>query len=65
MKSYEIEPEEFGMSRARLQDISGGDSAENAAIIRAILGGEKSARRNVVLLNAAAALVAGGRADHI
>ena len=65
VRSYEIEPEEFGMDRATLQDISGGDAAENAAIIRAIVGGEKSPRRDVVLLNAAAALVAAGRADHI
>jgi anthranilate phosphoribosyltransferase len=65
VKSYEIEPEEFGMSRASLQEISGGDAAENAEIIRAVLKGEKSPRRNVVLLNAAAALVAAGRADHI
>lgn len=65
VKSYEIEPEEFGMSRASLQDISGGDAAGNAEIIRAVLKGEKSARRDVVLLNAAAALVAAGRADHI
>jgi len=65
VRSYEVEPEEFGMARAKLQDISGGDATENAAIIRAILGGEKSARRDVVLLNAAAALVAAGRADRI
>ena len=65
VKSYEVEPEEFGISRASLQEISGGDAAENAEIIRAVLKGEKSARRNVVLLNAAAALVAAGRADHI
>jgi anthranilate phosphoribosyltransferase len=65
VRSYEIEPEEFGMTRATLQEIAGGDSAENAAIIRAILAGEKSPRRDVVLLNAAAALVAAGRADHI
>jgi anthranilate phosphoribosyltransferase len=65
VRSFEIEPEEFGMARATLQDISGGDSAENAAIIRSILGGEKSPRRDVVLLNAAAALAASGRADHI
>jgi len=65
VRSYEVEPEEFGMKRATLQDIAGGDAAENAAIIRAVLGGEKSARRDVVLLNAAAALVAAGRADHI
>ncbi|MGC1647845.1 MAG: anthranilate phosphoribosyltransferase, partial [Candidatus Sulfotelmatobacter sp.] len=41
------------------------DATENAAIIRAILGGEKSPRRDVVLLNAAAALVAAGKADRI
>ncbi len=65
VRSYEVEPEEFGMVRATLQQISGGDSTENAAIIRAILNGEKSPRRDVVLLNAAAALVAAGRADRI
>ena len=43
----------------------GGDAAANAAIIRAILSGEKSAKRDVVLLNAAAALVAAGRIDTI
>ena len=65
VRSYEVEPEEFGMARATLQDIAGGDATENAAIIRAILEGEKSPRRDVVLLNSAAALVAAGRADHI
>jgi anthranilate phosphoribosyltransferase len=65
VRSYEVEPEEFGMARATLQQISGGDAPENAAIIRAILNGEDSPRRNVVLLNAAAALVAAGRADHL
>ena len=65
VRSYEVEPEEFGMARAPLQDIAGGDATENAAIIRSILGGEKSPRRDVVVLNAAAALVAAGRADRI
>ncbi len=65
VRSYEVEPEEFGMVRAPLQEISGGDARENAAIIRAVLGGEKSPRRDVVLLNSAAALVAAGRADRI
>src|SRR6202011_3601708 len=65
VRSYEVEPEEFGMARATLQDIAGGDATENAAIIRAILEGEKSPRRDVVLLNSAAALVAAGRADRI
>jgi anthranilate phosphoribosyltransferase len=65
VRSYEVEPEEFSMVRATLREIAGGDAPENAAIIRAILGGEKSPRRDVVLLNAAAALVAAGRAEHI
>lgn len=65
VRSYEVEPEEFGMQRAALQEISGGDASENAAIIRGVLSGEKSPRRDVVLLNAAAALVAAGREDHI
>jgi anthranilate phosphoribosyltransferase len=63
--SYEVTPEEFGMNRSSLDDIAGGDAAENAGIIRDILGGKKSARRDVVLLNAAAALVAAGRGDHL
>jgi len=65
VRSYEVEPEEFGMVRASLQDIAGGDATENAAIIRAVLSGEKSPRRDVVILNAAAALVAAGRGDHL
>jgi anthranilate phosphoribosyltransferase len=63
--SYEVTPEEFGLQRATLDDISGGDAARNAALIREVLAGKKSARRDVVLLNAAAALVAAGRADHL
>ena len=65
VRSYEVEPEEFAMKRASIEEISGGDAAGNAEIIRTMLGGEKSARRDVVLLNSAAALVAAGRADHI
>ena len=65
VRSYEVEPEEFGMSRATLKDISGGNAAQNAEIIRAVLNGEKSPRRDVVVLNSAAALVAAGKGDHI
>jgi anthranilate phosphoribosyltransferase len=65
VRSYEVTPEEFGMKRASLEQISGGDASANAAIIREVLSGEKSPRRDVVLLNAAAALVAAGRADHL
>jgi anthranilate phosphoribosyltransferase len=65
VKTYEVTPEEFGMKRATLTDISGGDATENAAIIREVLEGKKSPHRDVVLLNSAAALVAAGRADHM
>ena len=65
VRSYDVTPEEFGLPRATLEDISGGDAALNATLIREVLAGKKSARRDVVLLNAAAALVAAGRADHL
>src|SRR5258708_1696734 len=65
VRTYEVTPEEFGLSRATLDDIAGGDAVLNASLIRDVLGGKKSARRDVVLLNAAAALVAAGRADHL
>lgn len=65
VRTYEVDPEEFGMKRALLTEIAGGDAAGNASIIRAILRGEKSPRRDVVLLNAAAALVAAGCVDHL
>jgi anthranilate phosphoribosyltransferase len=65
VRTYEVDPEEFGIKRATLADISGGDAAENAAIVREVLSGKKSPRRDVVLLNSAAALVAAGRVDHL
>ncbi len=65
VRTYEVTPEEFGMKRALIENISGGDAAANAAIIREILSGKGSPRRDVVLLNAAAALVAAGKADHL
>ncbi|HXW92351.1 MAG TPA: anthranilate phosphoribosyltransferase [Terriglobales bacterium] len=65
VRSYEVRPEEFGMKPAQLDDIAGGNAEDNAGIIRAILRGEKSPRRDVVLLNSAAALVAAAKADHL
>jgi len=58
---YEITPEEFGLAPAPLDTLMGGDASRNAQIIHNILAGEKSPRRDVVLMNAAAALVAAGR----
>ncbi len=63
--AYEVTPEEFGMKRASLEEIAGGDVTENAGIVRKVLGGERSPRRDVVVMNSAAALVAAGRADHL
>ena len=65
VRTYEVTPEDFGMARARIEDILGGDASNNAAIIRRVLGGTQSAQRDVVLLNAAATLVAAGRADRL
>jgi len=65
VSTYEVAPEDFGLRRAPLEEITGGDAAANANIIREILQGKKSAKRDVVLLNAAAALVAAGRTDRM
>ena len=65
VRTYEVTPEEFGFKLGTLEDICGGDASMNAGIIRDILHGKKSARRDVVLLNAAATLVAAGKADSI
>jgi len=65
VRTYEVTPEEFGMNRGTLDEISGGDVAANAYIIRDILAGKKSPRKDVVLLNAAAALLAAGKVDHL
>jgi anthranilate phosphoribosyltransferase len=60
--TYYVSPEDFGLKRAAIDQIQGGDARRNAEIIRAILSGEDGAKLNVVLLNAAAGLVAGGKA---
>jgi anthranilate phosphoribosyltransferase len=55
-KSYVIEPEQFGLSRCKKEDLVGGAPAENARISRDILSGTKGAKRDAVLLNSAAAI---------
>ena len=59
---YEVTPEDFGLGRAPISAISGGEAAHNAALIRAILSGDRGPRRDIAVANAAAALVAAGRA---
>jgi anthranilate phosphoribosyltransferase len=61
----EIAPEDAGIERASLADLKGGSAAENAARLRALLAGETGPYRDIVLLNAAAALMVAGRAQDI
>ena len=58
IRSYSVTPEDAGLSRAPLNEIQGGDAEANSAIIHDVLDGTRGPRRDIVLLNAAAALVA-------
>ncbi|TNF48110.1 MAG: anthranilate phosphoribosyltransferase [Deltaproteobacteria bacterium] len=60
-----IEPEDFGLRRCLLSDLQGGDAEENAAIVRDVLSGAEGPKRDIVLLNAAYALVAAGKAESV
>lgn len=60
---YFVEPRDFGFERVRLKDLAGGDAEENARITRDILSGREGPRQQLVLLNAAPALVACGKAS--
>jgi anthranilate phosphoribosyltransferase len=62
---YTVRPEDFGVPRASIAELRGGDREQNALIIREILRGEPGPRRDIVLVNAAAALVAGLRAQDL
>jgi len=62
IRTFSLFPEAVGLDRAGPEELAGGGPAENAALIRSVLEGRPGARRDVVLLNAAAALVAAGRA---
>jgi len=59
IKSYAVSPEDFGVNRASLDTLRGGTPQENAQVLRQVLAGAPGPRRQVVLMNAAAALVAG------
>ena len=65
VRSSTVRPEDFGMPRAAIRDLQGGDREENARIIRQVLGGETGPRRDIVLMNAAAALVVGNKAEDL
>ncbi|TAK28748.1 MAG: anthranilate phosphoribosyltransferase [Chloroflexota bacterium] len=62
IRSYQISPEQYGLARAPVESVRGGTAEENARIVRSVLSGDPGPRRDVVLLNAAAALIAGGAA---
>lgn len=64
-KSYTISPEQFGLTRCKKEELTGGTPDENAAITKAVLAGEQGARRTAVVLNAGAGLYVAGKADSI
>ena len=61
IESFYLDPQELGLPRAKQSELLGGDVAENVAIARSILEGEEGPKKEVVLLNAAAALYIGGK----
>lgn len=63
--SYEITPEQFGLTRCSKEDLVGGTPAENAQITRDILAGKPGPKRDAVLMNAGAAIYMAGKADSI
>jgi anthranilate phosphoribosyltransferase len=62
---YEVFPEDLGFMKASVTQIRGGTARQNARILRGILSGEVGVRRNIVIMNAAAALVAGNQASDL
>jgi anthranilate phosphoribosyltransferase len=63
VRVFQVHPEEVGLARALPDDLKGADAEANAAMLRALLSGTPGAYRDVVLLNAAAALIVAGRAE--
>ena len=64
IRRFTVTPEDFGIARAPLDGLRGGDAAENAALIRRIFSGEPGPPRDIVVINAAAALVVAGLAEN-
>jgi anthranilate phosphoribosyltransferase len=65
LRSFEVTPEQAGLKRHELKDILGGTPEENAAAIHALFDGADGAYRDIVLLNAAAALIVADKADDL
>jgi anthranilate phosphoribosyltransferase len=64
VREYTVTPDDFGLPAASAEELRGGDAAVNERIARDILAGVRGPRRDIVLANAAAALVAAGKARH-
>jgi anthranilate phosphoribosyltransferase len=65
IREYTLDAADLGLRRAGVADVAGGDPRENVRITRAVLAGDEGAHRDVVLLNAAAALYAAGVVDTV
>ena len=65
VSNYTLNPKDFGLSLCNAADLTGGDPAHNAGIIKEILAGKKGPARDIVILNAAVAIVAGQKAKSI
>ncbi|MDP3603213.1 MAG: anthranilate phosphoribosyltransferase [Bosea sp. (in: a-proteobacteria)] len=65
IESFQISPEDVGLARARPEDLRGGEPAQNADALRAVLDGQKTAFRDIAALNAAAGLLVAGRAGDL
>ncbi|MDX2000124.1 MAG: anthranilate phosphoribosyltransferase [Thermoanaerobaculia bacterium] len=65
VRVYHVTPEELGLPRARLEDLAGGDPAENAAALERVFGGETGPLADVTAANAGAAIFVGGAADSL
>lgn len=62
-RSYQLDPQDFDLEPATLEDLRGGTAAHNGTRLRAVLAGEKGAQRDIIILNAAAALVVADLAE--
>jgi anthranilate phosphoribosyltransferase len=62
---WRVDPKELGLAPAKMADLKGGNAVFNARVIRSVLEGEQGARRDIGVLNAAAALVVAGRVDDL
>jgi anthranilate phosphoribosyltransferase len=65
VRTYDVTPEALGLETVPLDRVRGGDAATNAAIVRRVLAGERSAYRDIVLANAGACIYVSGRADSL